>query len=152
MTISSAGLHAVVGSGMDVLPAEIARRHGADSHHVAQQLTRELVESSSIILTMTRAQQSELIEEFPFALKRTFTLVELTRLLDELPSAVLPPDTESNRTLFDVAVDASRNRSAIARRPDDDIDDPYRRSDETHEQVGTRIIKQVDRLAVLLRN
>lgn len=144
---TSAGLHAVVGSGMDLLPGEIASRAGADRTHVAKQVTAELLRSSSVVLTMTREQRAEVAQEFPFALKRTFTLSEFTRILDELPAEVALPSRDRGRTVFDAVNDASRFRGMVALTDADDIDDPYRRSVETHERVGMRVVALASRLA-----
>lgn len=150
IVVTSAGLHAVVGGAMDALPAEIARRSGADAQHAGAQLDRALINSSSVVLTMTREQRGELIAEYPSAMKRTFTLAEFTRLLRESPQLVPPPRADEGRVLFDVALDASKNRGTIALSDADDIEDPYRRSAEVHEAVGSRIVALVDELAAAL--
>ncbi|MDO9397897.1 MAG: hypothetical protein Q7T71_15230 [Herbiconiux sp.] len=150
IVVSSAGLHAVVGSPMDQIPAEIARRSGADPEHRGAQIDRALVDSSSLVLTMTRDQRSELVAEFPSAMKRTFTLVEFTRILSELPGLVASPDAASGRVLFDVTLDASRNRGGSALRDGADVDDPSRRWAEVLEAGGGRCVALVDTLAAAL--
>jgi protein-tyrosine phosphatase len=148
--ISSGGLRAVVGAEMDTIPQAMALRYGADPSHSGVQLSRQLVDSSSIMLTMTRDQRAQLVEEFPSALKRTFTFVEFVRILKEIPDEVPSLNAASGRTLFDIALDASQHRAEIPRQPMDDIDDPYRRSEETHERVGTLIATLADELASIL--
>jgi protein-tyrosine phosphatase len=147
---ASAGLHAVVGAPMEPEPAAIGVRHGGSMSHRAQQITSHHARSASVILTMTKSQRAELSQEFPFALKRTFTLVEFIRLMEEVPDNVKPPSAADGRTLFDTSLDASRYRGAVVARDGDDIEDPYRRSLETHERVGERIASLVSRLAVQL--
>jgi protein-tyrosine phosphatase len=147
LTITSAGLHAVVGSPMDTMPALIAERHGADPAHAGTQVSRELIESSSLILTMTRAQLDELVVQYPTAMRRAFTLTEFVRLLTEHPDEVPPSDAASGRSVFDVAMDASRHRSLVSRGASGDIDDPYRRSEQVHERVGSEIVSLVGTLA-----
>jgi protein-tyrosine phosphatase len=148
--VASAGLHAVVGASMEPEPTAIAIQGGADPAHIGSQVSEDLLRSSSLILTMTRDQRAELAQEFPFALKRTFTLVEFVRILDELPAQVALPDRTIGRTIFDAASDAARFRGMIAIGVDDDVDDPYRRSLETHERVGNRISGLVSDLATRL--
>lgn len=150
IVVASAGLHAVVGAPMDAQPAEIATRYGIDPEHTATQVTGDLLRSSSLILTMTREQRSEVSQEYPFALKRSFTLVEFVRILDELPSQVHRPSVDHEGGLFDTVMEASRFRGMISLADPDDIDDPYRRSAETHERVGARIADVAARLAVQL--
>ncbi|WP_440708381.1 arsenate reductase/protein-tyrosine-phosphatase family protein [Herbiconiux sp. YIM B11900] len=148
--VSSAGLHAVVGAPMEAQPAEIATRYGADPQHTAAQATADVLRSSSLVLTMTREQRAEVSREYPFALKRSFTLIEFVRILDELPSEVRRPSLQEEGGLFDTVMEASRFRGMIALGDEDDIDDPYRRSAETHERVGTRIAEVTARLAAQL--
>lgn len=147
IVVGSAGLHAVVGAPMEPQPAEIAARYGADSGHVATQVTADILRASSLVLTMTRDQRAEIAQEFPFALKRTFTLVEFVRILDELPDEVRGPSDAAGRGLFETVADASRFRGMIHVSEQDDVDDPYRRSAETHERVGVRISELSARLA-----
>jgi protein-tyrosine phosphatase len=132
---------------MEPEPTAIAIREGGDPAHAGSQVTEELLRSSSLILTMTRDQRAEIAQEFPFALKRTFTFVEFVRILSELPDKVPGPDPELGRSVFDVASDASRYRGMIAIGVEDDIDDPYRRSLETHQRVGNRISSLASDLA-----
>ncbi|MCS5713733.1 low molecular weight phosphatase family protein [Herbiconiux sp. CPCC 205716] len=148
--VASAGLHAVVGAPMEPEPAAIGERHGGVMAHEARQLTAAIARRASVILTMTKAQRAELSQEFPFALKRTFTLVEFVRLLAEVPDKVAPPSAQNGRTLFDTSLDASRYRGSVVAHPTDDIEDPYRRSAETHERVGERIVTLADELAAQL--
>jgi len=77
-------------------------------------------------------------------------LVEFMRILKELPDHVAGPDQALGRTVFDAASDASRYRGMISIGVDDDIEDPYRRSLETHERVGNRISELVSGLATRL--
>jgi protein-tyrosine phosphatase len=148
--VSSAGLGAVLGAPMQPEPAAIAKSLGAGVEHVARQISSHMVRSSTIALTMTRDQRSEVVQEFPFALKRTFTLLEFTRITRELPASVPGPDA-SGRSLFDAVMDAAQYRSMIKLSSADDIEDPYRRSAETHERVGRQIQSAVDELAEFLR-
>ncbi|WP_371743645.1 hypothetical protein [Herbiconiux sp. SALV-R1] len=145
--VMSAGLHAVVGSPMDTIPATIAARAGADPEHAGTQISRSHVEVSSLIITMTRDQLDELVLEYPIAMKRTFTLTEIVRILEELPSEVPAPGSAPSRTIFDVATDASRSRSLLTKRGTIDVEDPFRRSLATHERVGAQIIDLTNRLA-----
>ncbi|MGD8168354.1 low molecular weight phosphatase family protein [Herbiconiux sp. P16] len=142
---SSAGLMAVVGASMEPQPSAIAVRNGAEPSHSATQLTAAIAAASTLILTMTREQRSEVAREYPAALRRTFTLGEFTRILAELPDQV--PGPSADRTLFDTVLSASQYRGMVALGDGDDIDDPYRRSNETHERVGSEIVARVDLLA-----
>jgi protein-tyrosine phosphatase len=148
LVMASAGLHAVVGAPIEPEPHAVAVRHGGHPQHAGVQITEEAARSASVILTMTRAQRTEVTQEFPFALKRTFTLVEFTRILEELPGIAGAAGQESEGSFFDLVVQASRYRGMVASGGDeDDIEDPYRRSLETHERVGEKIAGLTARLA-----
>ncbi|MCS5731495.1 hypothetical protein N1031_17170 [Herbiconiux moechotypicola] len=143
--VTSAGLHAVVGGAMDAIPAAIAERNGLDPTHHARQLGSDLARSGSMFLTLTRAQRDELTQEFPVAMRRTFTLVEIVRLMKEHPLQVT--GLNEGRDLFDVSMDASRSRPLVTLGEQDDVIDPYRRSAATHEAVGQRIEMLVSELS-----
>jgi protein-tyrosine phosphatase len=147
VVVASAGLQGVVGAPMDGLPEQIAKRAGADTDHAARQINTGILRASTLVITMTRSQRSEIAREFPFALKRTFTLSEFVRLLGEHPAEVPLPGAVAGRGLFETVLDASRFRGMVTLSDSDDIEDPYRRSDETHERVGARIIELVDMMA-----
>jgi protein-tyrosine phosphatase len=132
---------------MDRLPEEIAARSGAETDHAASQVNAAVLRESTLVITMTRAQRAEIAQEYPFALKRTFTLSEIVRILNEHRGEVPSPSAANSRGLFETVLDASRFRGMVSLDDSDDIEDPYRRSDETHERVGTRIVGLIDRLA-----
>jgi protein-tyrosine phosphatase len=132
---------------MEPQPSAIAVRNGADPAHAAVQLTGSIAADATLILTMTREQRSEVAREYPAALRRTFTLGEFTRILAELPDQVPAPNESQGRTLFDTVLAASQFRGMVALTDHDDIDDPYRRSLETHERVGAEIVSRVNLLA-----
>jgi protein-tyrosine phosphatase len=146
--IASAGLQGVVGAPMDALPERIAERAGAVTDHAARQITAGILRASTLVITMTREQRSEIAREFPFALKRTFTLSEFVRILSEHQGEVPLPGSTPGRGLFETVLDASRFRGMVTLADSDDIEDPYRRSEETHERVGARIVGLVDQMAL----
>ncbi|NQX35579.1 hypothetical protein [Herbiconiux sp. VKM Ac-2851] len=148
LIIASAGLQGVVGAPMDTLPGEIAQRAGAVQDHAARQITAAILRASTLVITMTREQRAEIAREFPFALKRTFTLSEFVRILGEHQKQVPLPGSTEGRGLFETVLDASRFRGMVTLTDSDDIADPYRRSAETHELVGARIIELVDEMAL----
>ena len=148
ITVQSAGLAAVVGAPMDTVPAEISVRQGGDpSRHRGRQLTASTVDSSDLLLTMTRAQRDELVHQHPRALRRTFTLTELVKLLalsantvDQIGIAAHPGlDGTVAEKLVQQSHALSRSRSRITLLPSDDVLDPYRRGRDVHEAVGQQI-------------
>ena len=66
VTVSSAGLGAMIGHPADPLSIELAQHLGLDiSQHRARQMTPEIVFSSELILTMTKDQQLQVEQQYP---------------------------------------------------------------------------------------
>lgn len=147
--IESAGLSAVVGAPMDALPASISRQQGGDpSTHEARQLNRTIVNRADLILTMTRQQRDEAVQLFPRASQRSFSIGELTQLMEPQKNqteATFAPDTAER--LRHQTLATGRNRSRVRTRPEDDIEDPYRGSPELHEAIGRQIARASSGLA-----
>ena len=113
--IASAGTHALRGRGIDPTMAQTLPA-GAEKTTAAQQLTRELVADAALILTMEAAHRGFLIEEFPAAIRRTFTLGQFAETIRTAPAG-LPLD--------ELVRWAYLNR--VPSRRDSDIADPYGR-------------------------
>ena len=136
VTISSAGTHAVVGAPAEPEVQEFLRRElNLESDHVARQLTREQAESADLIITMTSEHRSWVARSAPRAVRRTFTLKELSLLLDALPS-----ETQFS-SLEGVALAASRLRPRLAGELVDlDIADPYGGPPEGYESSFSEVL------------
>lgn len=160
--VASAGLRAVVGAPMDVMPARISARLGGDpSRARGQQLTTAIVGASDLLLTMTRAQRDDLVSRHPNAVHRSFTLVEFARLLGAtggssgdpaaraVAQAAVAPATAAR--LHSLVTAAGRNRPNVRLTDDDDIADPIGRSEEVHEAVGEQISMATSRIVFGLR-
>jgi protein-tyrosine phosphatase len=128
LRVSSAGTGALVGAGMDAWPAHFAEAWTGDSSHTARQITQRHIDTSELILTMTRTQRSDVVRMVPSAQNRVFTLAEFDRRLREARAGKAP--------LAELARLAARTRLDV---PEDDVEDPFRRSDETHRKVALRI-------------
>ncbi|MBF4566504.1 low molecular weight phosphatase family protein [Plantibacter sp. VKM Ac-2876] len=128
------------GTGMQselVMPPEVveqSRRFGGDpSGHVARQLDRDIVADADLILTATREHRSDVARLLPRASRVTFTVPQFARLIAE---------TEPAADLWELVAEVAAERGLVpppANADDDDIEDPYRRSAETYERVGTQI-------------
>ena len=129
-TVFSAGTGALVGAPISPPMASLVEAAGGDaSGFAARQLTRDVVRSADLVLALTRAHRSAVVRLEPAALRRTFTLRELARLLslttlEDLPAEPLP-------RLLDVIARAQASRAAPGAllapdgASDDDVDDPY---------------------------
>lgn len=138
-TVESAGTIAQDGAPMDPAAAAQSTRLGGDpAGHRARFLTESIAASADLVLTAERSHRAEVVRLAPRAAKRAFTVREFALVLD----AMEPSDFDGVATLPDLVERAARLRGAVgapAGPADDDVDDPYRRSDGTHERVADEL-------------
>lgn len=118
--VGSAGVRAVVGSGMAPESARLLDEKGLTAAgFTARQLTRELVESADLVITATREHRGQVVALAPRALGRTFALLDLARLaqaeMDSRAVVTLPADDRPDRPGPLVASSRSLLRSVVAR-------------------------------------
>ena len=124
--ITSAGVMAMVGQGMDPeAAAQLRALGGDDSGFVARQITEQMVGTADLVLAATRAHRERILEERPGALRRTFTLLEFAHLVDQAKG-----DTPQELVSW-----VARHRSTTTL-TDLDIPDPYRRGDAAHAEAA----------------
>lgn len=125
--IGSAGVRALVGEPLDADIRQLLHEiHMDGSRFRGKQLTPEMVEQADLVLTVSRAIRSEVVQEHPQALAKTFAIADFADLADHLRTA--RPQLDPGLSVRD------RVRLAAARRPlfpprdaeSADIHDPYR--------------------------
>jgi protein-tyrosine phosphatase len=80
--VTSAGTHALVGHQISEPIAALLRESGAEPEGFrAQNLSVQMLKEADLILPMTRNQRGLVVELWPAAVRRTFTLREFARLL-----------------------------------------------------------------------
>ena len=85
VSVSSAGTHALVGHPISEPMARLLRSSGAEEAvFAARRLTEKLVKEADLVLALTRAQRGLVVELWPPAVRRTFTLREFARLLEQV--------------------------------------------------------------------
>jgi len=156
---SSAGTYARPGQVMTEQAAALSRSYGGDpSQHRASELTLARVERSNLIVTMTREHRGEVVSMLPRASRKTFTLREFDRLVrtyrDLEPEAWAKPRGASAAALnsFVLDVGAKRGFSTAVLPADDDIVDPYRRSQDIYDQAGSLISQSIGRISEAILN
>lgn len=124
---TSAGTHAMVGMGV---PAEMLMNldaeddHGIDGRdHVAQQLRSQLVDQADIIIAMTAEHRTEIVQQTPTAVQRTFLLGELAAAARA--NAELDGATPQER-LAHIPEAISWFRPSLAGLDIPDVPDPYK--------------------------
>jgi protein-tyrosine phosphatase len=145
VSVSSAGTHALVGHPISEPMAALLRDSGVESDSFeARRLSEQMLKKADLILSMTRAQRSLVVELWPAAVRRTFTLREFARLLNWIDPSVLPAGTPADRlrAVIPLAVAA---RGKERRPPDqDDVTDPFRLSDAVYAHSFAQIASAVD--------
>lgn len=138
--VSSAGVAALVGAEMSPeAAAQLEGYGGSPDGFVSRQLTPSMLRDADLVLTATRELRSRVLAEAPAALRRTFTVLELAALLDQVDPA--PP--------AELVAGAAAARSSLG--PVElDIPDPYGRGEEAHALAASLMAGAVDRIAAAL--
>ncbi|WP_327173783.1 protein-tyrosine-phosphatase [Mycolicibacterium mucogenicum] len=124
--VSSAGTRAVIGHPIHQFAAEVLIGLGGDpTNFAARQLTPRIASDADLVLTMTSAHRTAVLELAPRQLRRTFTLGE----------ASLLASTYGARTVADLAA----LRLRLPEHQPVEIADPIGRDLETYEVVGEQI-------------
>lgn len=152
--VASAGTRALVGSPID---AQVVRllgsAHVSAAGFAAQQLTGELVRDADLVLALTREHRSAVVRLAPTALRTTFTLRELGRLLTVANLSHLPSDPAARvAELAERARAARAEPSARAQSPeDDDVVDPYGGDGPMFLRAWEELVPPADALVAALR-
>ena len=160
VAVSSAGTHAMVGHEMTSQSQRLAVQRGADAAdteaHRARYLVDPMLLEADLVLAMAREHRAEAAQLTPARRHHMLTIREFARLAAGL-------DDDTIRAAADAAGDVPGPRFAAAvlaiaaersgsGSDDDDVIDPYHRSDATYERSANEIdpgIAQVERVARL---
>ena len=165
LQVASAGVHARDGDRMTSQAADLSLRYGADPvRHASKRLIEWNLENAGLVLGATRNHRREIVSMYPRASRITFTITEFARLFDDLLSDATAVDalraqvgsagvgaadvgvagvgaagfgTGGYGAAVVAAVSARRGLVRPDRASDDDVVDPYRRSQKTYDAVGT---------------
>jgi len=143
--VTSAGTHAVVGHPVSAPMVPLIEAAGARADgFAARKRTAEMLHGQGLVLTASRRHRSAVVELVPAAVRRTFTVLELARLL--AAAGPLPGSTVAERlAALPAAVAAVRGPSTVG---DDDVVDPIGRSDAVYRESFDQIAPAV---AVIVR-
>lgn len=137
--VSSAGTHALVNHGMTSEIAELVTRHGgSDKSFVARQLTGRVLAGQDLILTLTRAHRTKVLEIAPGLLRRAFTIREFGRMVAcvrlEFHDQWSTDPHERWNQLIPLAASV-RHKVLVNSLEDDDVVDPYRGDQAVHREM-----------------
>ncbi|GAB2977608.1 arsenate reductase/protein-tyrosine-phosphatase family protein [Frigoribacterium salinisoli] len=159
IVLESAGTDARDGQRMPDQAQALSRRYGAvPDAHEARFLMEGHIAQADLVLVMGREHRRAVVSQFPRASRYTFTLREFARLAEGMvttdldAAAALPIDDVKGR--LREAVMAVASRRGTVEGPDspldDDVVDPYRRSDEVYEESGRQLVPAADVVIQLL--
>lgn len=152
VAVRSAGTHALVGQPVAGPMDQLLRDFGTDSSaFVARRLTETLLQPTDLVLTMTRAHRTVVLNLWPAAVRRTFTLLEFARLLEGVDPSALPDGELQERLRAAVPLAASRRRQVLDPALDDVVD-PYRQSADVYRTAFHDIRRAVDTIIRVVRS
>lgn len=126
VNVTSAGTWATVGETMEPGAAQALRERGVDSSgFIARQLQEPLVVDADLVLTATREHRAAVVQLVPAAVRRAFTLLELARVVGDLPPIPQVADDDRLARMRQVVAWAAQNRTQPADPASDDLADPF---------------------------
>ena len=147
VSVRSAGTRALVGESMtERAAAELESVGGDPLGFVSQQLTAELVRSADLVVTATLDHRREVVTLYPEALRRSFALLEVARLLDGADISMfdgLPAERVRGLGAF---VARQRQFPVVTNPGEDDVVDPFSRSREAYVATTRQIAPAVQAL------
>lgn len=159
--VHSGGTHALVDHEMTEQARQLAIVHGADEAaavaHRARLLTERMLNESDLVLTMAREHRSHVVQLAPALLRRTFTIREFGRLAaaltdDEVRRGVTPAGSDPGARLRALATLVGAQRGLVPADPEqDDVIDPYRRSQTTYELSTSQLVPAAEETARVVR-
>jgi protein-tyrosine phosphatase len=151
VSVSSAGTHALVGHPISEPMARLLRNNGAeDKGFAARRLTEKAVKEADLVLALTRAHRGLIVDLWPPAVRRTFTVREFARLLGEVQPSALPDGITADRLRSALPLAAAERGLQRVSTEEDDIVDPFRLSDEVYAASFAQITGAVNIITAAL--
>jgi protein-tyrosine phosphatase len=146
--VGSAGTNAREGTPAAEYTVKLAAERGLDlRHHRSRPVTADHVSGAELILTMSQRQRDACGPLAPGAGARTFTVMELTRLLQDVDPADAPRDPRAVPAWLRDRAGAQRPRSLAPRQPEN-VPDPIREPWQVWEQLGVAFDQLVGSLPI----
>lgn len=158
-SVSSAGTEAMVGHGMEDESAGLLASFGGTAEgFISRQMATPLLMDADLVLAMTVAHRDAAIRMSPRVLKRSYTIVELARILRairlsgtaDVVTGNSPEQVQERWAQLPslAAVFRSASKPSAA---GDDVVDPYLRSSATHQQMVEEILPAVEEILAFER-
>jgi protein-tyrosine phosphatase len=153
VTVTSAGTVGLVGESMDERALKLAMSLGVTdaANHVARELNEHQIRNADVVFAMSREHRRAVVQLYPRASRYTFTIREFARIAAEITdadlidAALLPRDDIAGRLSVGIETAASLRGvvTPLQNPDDDDVVDPYRRSDDVYTLSGQQLVPAV---------
>lgn len=159
VSVTSAGTMAVNGAGMPDQARALARSYDLEpDDHRARVLSERNIRDADLVIALARDHRRASVSMYPRASRYTFTLREAARLSrdvsDEQLLKSMPPGPSSVADRLRAVVGLLASRRGTVDSPDDPVDDdvldPYRRSDDVFAESGRQLVPAANALIDLL--
>ena len=149
--VTSAGTHALVGHPISEPMAVLLRRSGvAPEPFRGRRVSEQMLREADLILSMTRDQRALIVELWPAAVRRAFTLREFARLLTFVDPSALPLGAPPDRLRAAIRLAAAERGRARVSAAEDDVVDPFQLADDVYAESFGQIMSAVDVIATRL--
>ncbi|MCL6601919.1 MAG: low molecular weight protein arginine phosphatase [Paenibacillus sp.] len=159
LEVRSAGVSAIAGTSVSRHAAAILRDEGVNELTTSSQLSEALVSWADLVLTLTGGHKRHVLQYFPNAVSKTYTLKEFAeeedgvgRDLQELDSLYASAELEISLGGEPNAADLQRIIEIRQRIPSFDISDPFGGTRDDYEiaaaEIRTALHKLLDKLEV----
>jgi protein-tyrosine phosphatase len=145
VTVTSAGTYALVGQPVAAPMADLLLAQGVNPEGFrARLISPQLIEAADLVLPVTRAHRSLVVELWPAVVRRTFTVREFARLLAQIDDAALPVGSPAERLRAAIPLAAAQRGRSRVPAADDDVVDPYRRERQVYETALREILPAIE--------
>jgi protein-tyrosine phosphatase len=149
--VSGAGTWARDGDPMEPHAEQTLRERGVEvDAFAARRLQIPLITGADLVLTATRDHRSAVVQLVPAAVRRAFTLLELARVVDQLPPAPVAGGVDRLTRMRDAVAWAAQNRVPSTSELGDDLADPLGSALATYRQRADQIEVACSRVVTLL--
>lgn len=151
VAVGSAGVRALVGEPIHPGMMAHLRQGGVlGDGFAARQIAPADVRAADLVLALTRAHRTHVVQQAPAALRRSFTLLEFARIVASPDLPAVPADAVGVRLRALVPL-AARHRAPSPTADADDVPDPYGGGSADYERAYALIRDAVELIVRAVR-
>lgn len=150
--IVSAGTRAMVGAPVtEPMAALVEAAGGVVDGFAARQLTARMVRDADLVIALAREHRAAAVALHPAAVRRTFTLRELARLLQAADLSALPAGGGAERFAALIPRALAARGPRVGSPEDDDVLDPYGRRPRVYRAAFAQLHPAVETIVGAVR-